>query len=141
MKRKINTGDARRMAADDLYDMMDRFINANSFIRAPYFILVVVRNNYQGPAPFTEATESGNVETTEMKLPDKLIHNRIIGPMFRPPAVRQLGTMLWKVDNKKGSLDLVYSLPQDVPTFLEDSQGEVVKKVAESAQGIPLVYQ
>lgn len=128
------------MAADDLYDMLEKFVNNYSHLSREYYIMVVVKNNYQGPAPFKDADTQPDVETTEMRLPDKMIHNRIIGPMFRAPLVRQLGSMLWRVNNRQGRVDLVYALPQDIPTLQEDSEGRSVEKVAQDAQGIPLIW-
>lgn len=138
---RITTGDVRRMASDDLYAMLERFVNANQHITRPYYILVIVKNSYQGPAAQGKNHE-GEVETVEMKLPDKLIHNRIVGPMMEPPLIKQLGSMLWKIDNRLGQASLVYALPQDIPTAMEDSDnaGTVVPKVAESARGIPLIW-
>lgn len=128
------------MASDDLYSTLERFVNKYAYLHRDYYILVIVRNNYQGPAPFKNADNQPNVETTDMEIPNRLIHNRIVGPMFRPPLVRQLGTMLWKVNNRQGHVELVYSLPQDIPTLQEDSNGQVIEKVAQSAQGIPLIW-
>lgn len=138
----ILTGDARRMAADDLYKMLEKVVDTYQHLRNPYYILVVVRDHYQGPGPAKNMETREAVETTEMTLPNKLIHNRIIAPLGRPPIVRQLGTMLWKVDNRIGEMDLVYALPKDVPTLVEDSDnaGQVVERVARDAQGIPLIY-
>ncbi len=134
----LTTGDARRMAADDLYHMLEKVVDANQGLRCPYWILVIVKNHYQGPAA---ASAVAGVETTERTLPNKMIHNRIVAPLLRKPLVRQLGTMLWRVDNRRGQLDLEYALPMDVPTFVEDSAnaGTVVGRVAEDAQGIPLM--
>ena len=141
-KSKLTTGDARRMAADDLYAMLEKVVDQYQYLDRIYFIMVIVKNNYQGPAPFKNADAGTAVETTEMKIPDKIVHNRIVAPMFKPPIIRQLGSMLWRVDNRRGDLSLVYALPQDVPTLQGDSdnEGKVIPKVAESVQGIPLIW-
>lgn len=124
------------MAADDLYAMLEKFINKYAYLDVTYYIMVIVKNQYQGPSALNE----GKVETKEVKVPDRMIHNRLVGPIIRKPLIRQLGTMLWKVNNQQGECTLEYALPMDVPTLQEDSDGEVVEKVARSAQGIPLIW-
>ena len=138
---KLTTGDARRQAADDLYAKLEGVVDFYKDIERTYWIVVIVKNHYQGPME-VQPGKSEPIETTEMTLPDKMIHNRIVAPLFYPPVVRQLGTMLWRVENRKGRMTLEYALPQDVPSFLEDSDndGQVVGQVAQAAQGIPLIY-
>lgn len=141
MKPKLTTGDARRMAADDLYRMVEKVVDRLSHLSRQYYILVIVRNHYQGPAAGSK--DSGQrIETTDVVLPDKMIHNRIVAPLFEPPAVRMLGSMLWRVDNRVGEMELMYAMPYDVPTVLGDSdnEGTVVGAVAERAKGMPLIW-
>lgn len=135
----LKTGDARRMASDDLYAMLEKVIDVNSNLEGVYWILVIVRNSYQGQSANSAVQK---VETTEMKLPNKMIHNRIVAPMMRRPLVKQLGTMLWRVDNRIGEVALEYSLPMDVPVLIEDSDnaGRVLPMVAKAATGIPLIH-
>lgn len=122
------------MAASDLQKMLEKVVNANAHLGMPYFILVVVKNHYQGPSA---VSESQGIQTTEVQLPDKMIHNRIIAPLLRPPAVRQLGSMLWRVDNRIGEMKLMYAEAADWPTVLEnsDNAGQAI-----AGSGVPVVW-
>lgn len=62
-----------------------------------------------------------------------------ITPMdFKPPVM--LNTMLWRVDNKKGSIDEVWVLPKDAPVGPEVPLGEVDEGLMKIAKHFPLYY-
>ena len=139
MAKPVQIGDVRRMASDDLYAMLEKVVDAFQNLSKPYWILVIIKNKYQGPAA---QSVSDGIETTEVRLPNKMIHNRIVAPLLSRPLVKQLGTMLWRVDNRTGEMELEYALPMDVPTLVEDSDnaGTVVEKVAQDARGVPFIW-
>ena len=145
MKAKMNHGDFRTMVTGDLYRKMEQIIHQKSGRRRPYYIMVLVRPYYQGAASVARMEGGRPVapQTVQKVVGGNVCHARLI-LMERPPAVPQLGTILWKIDNVRGRVKLCYSLPFDKPNLTEDSDsaGQVAKIAAESAQnlGVPLFF-
>lgn len=93
----ITVADGREVHGKLHMKDIENIVNKFSHKDTPYYIECIVKDHPQAP----------NVLVNTYR-----IHN------FKP-QIAFLGTMLYKVDNKKGELELVYSLPADYD-FPED---------------------
>ena len=166
----MDHGEFRKMLTGELYRKMDAVLNEFGHLQKPYYIQVRINPDYHGPAmgSMQKGVSLKDVETGGKKV----IHTRLIvfqcvrectgdplncgpgckafmghnenGRVICPLTVPQLGTMLWKVDNKRGQIELVSALPADRPHTTEDSDnaGDVAVLAAESARqaGVPLMW-
>lgn len=148
MAKRMNHGDFREFVTAGMYEMLEKVIEAKSGRREPYYIIVLVRPRYQGP-PAMSRIENGLAvrnPTRAMNIKGCIAHARIF--IVEPPDIRkyspQLGTICWRIDNRKGQVKLCWALPFDKPNLTEDSDnaGDVAKAAAQSAQdmGVPLFY-
>lgn len=131
----MNVGDWRKWLTEELYKRIDEVVSQKSDYKAPYYIQVQLNPEYTGPA-------AASNDTKDVTFTAKRIYGIRLVLMNNPPILPQLGTMLWKVDNKKGKVTLEYALPADRPHTTEDSdnEGEIARIVAESGYGLPLVF-
>jgi len=146
----VKTGDVKTWATEELHKSLSRIINAKAARRTPYYILVIVKEGYDGPigavGPRGKANELlGNTEKRgpEVDLSGKkVVHNKIL-ILDQAPAIPMLGSSLWKIGNVKGKVDCVYILPLDTPMihgFEVDGKGEESRIVHEGGKRMPLVY-
>lgn len=143
----MNHGDLRKFVTAGLYRDMERIINAKSNRRVPYFILVNVKPRYQGQPAVSKIAGGVAVQNpgVEMNIKGCICHTilTVLEP-DRIPTIPQLGTMLWRIDNRTGEVRLCYSLPMDIPNLTEDSDnaGDVATIAADSARrmGVPLFF-
>lgn len=56
------------------------------------------------------------------------------------PIQKIFGAMLLYVDNRKGSMDVIWNLPLDIPTDPRVKSEEMVPEVAESAKDLGLRF-
>ncbi len=146
MKHTFTYGDFRHMVTGDLYKAIEDVVVRKQDYEHPYYIQVQIRNRYTGAPAVSQLSHGIAVSPTteDVNLEGKkIIHTRLV-LMNRPPHPPQLGTMLWKVDNKKGFVKILYAIPADKPNAQGDSDnfGQVSKLAAESIDrlGVPLVF-
>lgn len=143
----MKTGDVKTWATENLHKSLTKIINAKAARRKPYFILVIVKEGYDGPIGLQgNANELlGNTEKRDPTIDlsgKRVVHNKII-ILEERPIVRMLGSSLWHIDNVKGKVDCEYILPLDTPMihgFEVDGKGEESRIVHESGKVMPLVY-
>lgn len=109
-------------------------VNANQWRRIPYFIMLQLKKGYEGQPMGLHKQRN---ETRNVKVEGKKLIHKIFSILDKDPGPR-LDTVLWRIDNRRGRVDLVRSLPKDYPFAVEDSDnaGIVVEKVAEEADKI-----
>lgn len=109
-------------------------VNKNQWRRRPYFIMLQIGKGYAGQP--TGLHKVGH-RTTNIKVEGKKLIHKIFSILDRDPGAR-LDTVLWRIDNLSGKVELVRSLPRDYPFAVEDSDntGEVVESVAKEAEKI-----
>ena len=148
------------MVTEELGRAMEKTVNVMAHKRTPYYIHIKVGDHYDGQ-PLANAVR-GNA-TQEVMIGGQVIHTTITcfscnmelaksvvacnkgcaafmgrqedGRAVCPIIVPQLGTILFRMDNRRGEPELIYALPKDIPHDGEDSDnyGPVAVKVAESA--------
>lgn len=94
----------------------EKCIEENKHRREPYFIL---------------ATADWYANNTQLRLN--------ISPRDTKPPV-MLNTMLWKVDNKNGSVEEIWVLPKDAPVDPSIPLGPVDEGLIKVARHLPLIY-
>lgn len=112
---KTEIGEMRNQLARDLQGSLERTIQRYKDKKEPYFLLV------------------------HAEMVDNNIATKIIRLEEQPP--RMLGTMLYRVDNRKGQLRRIWCLPQDIPVnpYVLSDKG-MSEEVFKSAQGLPIIY-
>jgi len=127
---KMELGEIRSEMSRDVVEVVEQVINRFQGKRHPYYLLVY---SEEGVDVYPEKGYQGKPEKM-MKLEDKhIIRTRVLVLDQRPDPM--LGTICFKVDNRRGEIWKEWMLPQDVPlpeTIL-DGEG-VVRSVLESAQ-------
>ena len=169
-RTKLTHGDFRAYVTFELHKALEAQMNDCAHLAVPYYIHVRVNDRYDGPSALSA---SRGTKTKTLDLEGKqIIHNVLVafvcqiekqvtvtacnpdckawmgktaeGKVICPVCVQQLGTILFRVDNQRGAMELVYALPPDRPSAVEDSDnyGPVVPKVAESAKeaGVSLFW-
>lgn len=129
----MNTGDWRQWLTRELYAQVEDVVNQKSDYPVPYYIQVQLNPEYQGPSVASE-------QTREETFTAKAVYVIRLVLMNRPPAIPQLGTLLFYDNNASGDLRLEYALPADKPNAVEDSDnyGTVVEQVAKMS--VPVIY-
>lgn len=144
----LTTGDITSWAQKVLHDGLEKVINSKASRRKPYYILVIIKNGYDGPAVkgggshLLHGQRKAKSEFRTMDLSNKrVVTNRLL--IMEPeqvPAVPLIGTSLWRIDNKIGEVKCMYILPVDRPMvagFAVEHESETVGKCA---VGMPIVY-
>ena len=129
-------GDFQTWVTENLHRNLEKIINAKSDRRTPYYILVIFKKGYNGPAAQVKQTEDRTFEGKTV------IHTRMV-ITDRPPVVQLIGSGLWMVNNLIGEVKCLYLLPPDKPvmgTSFEDEKAKESEFVAKSAVGMPLAY-
>ena len=101
---------------DEFQKGFDKCISENRHRREPYYILV---------------TGDWYADYTQFRL-------NISPRDVKPPVM--LNTMLWLVDNTKGSITEVWVLPKDAPVGPQVPLGEVDEGLIKIAKNLPLIY-
>lgn len=134
MKLKPTKGDFFQWLWAQTANTVMSIINKNQHKRRPYYIMLQISKGYAGQPVGLARAEHPIVDVrVEGK---KLIH-KIFSILDRDPGPL-LDTVVWRIDNRRGRVDLVRSLPRDCPFAVEDSDnaGIVVEKVAVEADKI-----
>ncbi len=132
----ITHGDFQTWSTENLHRNLEKIINAKSDRKTPYYILVIFKKGYEGPAPTVEETETRDLSAKTV------IHTRMV-ITDKPPAIQLIGTALWRINNKIGEAKCLYILPPDKPivgTSFENAKAKDSELVHKSMQGMPLVY-
>lgn len=133
------TKDVTLWMTDELHKMLTKVIMAKENHPRIYYILVIIKDGYQGPpAVRSDGRESGSEKTVDLS-GKHVVHNRLV-LLDKPPTVPMISTSLWRIDNKIGEARCVYILPPDKPIMLGVEMGESSKFIWKSAQGVPLIY-
>lgn len=94
----------------------ERCIAENKHRREPYYILV---------------TADWYANETQLRM--------VFSPRDTKPPV-MLNTMLWRIDNKVGSVEEIWVLPKDAPVDPNIPLGEVDEGLIKIAKHLPLIY-
>jgi len=113
--RLIETGELLPSMTQNFEKAFEYAIEKNKHRREPYYILAT--GNWYKNGEQLRMTVSPRSE--------------------RPP--KMLNTMCWRIDNKTGECKQLWVLPLDAPTQPIEP-GPVSESIAESAQGIPIIY-
>jgi hypothetical protein len=110
----------------DLLETLTKIINRKSDHPRPYYILVYANIDMSRPG--------GHV-----------IKERVI-LLDRPPDTRYFGTILFRIDNRRGDAEMVWNLPLDIPTpgilyTVPGKQVEIAgaRTIADSVKGLPVI--
>ena len=146
----ITVGDIKQWATKVLHDELEQIINAKKNHRRPYYILVSMKEGYQGPAAYGNNNELLHGEdkglkpqsgpTRTMDFSDKRVMTHRFILLNEAPLVPLVGSSLWYIDNKSGKVRCMYILPPDkpmIPGFDVELESETVGKC--SIQ-MPIVY-
>ena len=146
----LKVGDITAWATKVLDESLRAVINAKAHLRTPYYIMVIIKEGYDGPAAkgnsnellhgidSRQAPRQGATKTVDMsKL--KVVTNRLI-IMHQPPPVPMIGSSLWRINNKTGEVRCCYILPPDKPMIAGFTVEEESVTVAKCAVGMPIVY-
>lgn len=132
----ITYGDFHTWCTQNLHRSLEKVINANQHRENPYYLLVIVKDGYEGPPA---GTKNEIRPTKELDLSGKKVIRVIINILSQTPAVKMIGSLLWMVDNKIGLAKCLYALPPDKP--IKGPEGECESElVFKSGQGMPLLY-
>lgn len=166
-KSKMTHGDFRRMVTQELRLVLEDVVNRLAYKRTPYYLHVHVNDHYDGQ-PAANAVKGQ--ATRDLTIGGQVIHTTVVcfscnmeisgnpalcsasckaymgqregNRVVCPLSVPQLGTILFRMDNRVGELELIYALPKDKPHAAVDSDnyGPVAEAVSDSAQkaGVPL---
>jgi len=150
---KAKFGDFNEWVTMDFHRNIERIVNAKAGRTKPYFILVIIKNGYDGTPAYGNANMliadetqklvakiDTQVTTTDMNLEGKRVMSMrmvILEPEKVPP-VPMIGTSLWKVDNVKGDIRCIYILPQDKPIIEGVELEQESQLVFRSGKGMPL---
>lgn len=139
-------GDVQSWATKELHDVLERIVNAKSYLQVPYYILVWFQNHYEGPPRKCDnhilhgrrKPKTGQTQTMDLSGKKVLAVRPII--TFVPPQMPLLNTALWRIDNKTGEVRCIYVLPPDKPLVGNFELTEESATVGKSAQGMPVYY-
>lgn len=142
----LKHGDITTWAQQVLRDGLESIINAKAARRTPYFIMVIIKEGYDGPPPKKDDNHllhGSKTRSTGRKTIDlsgkRVVTNRFL-VLDEAPLVRMIGSSLWRIDNKTGEVRCLYILPPDKPMIGGFSVGVDSEMVAKSAKGMPIVY-
>lgn len=146
----MNHGDITAWATKTLDESLRKVIDAKSHLREPYYIMVIIKNGYDGPAAkgnsnqLLHGTDTrqlpavGKTKTVDMSN-KRVVTNRLV-IMNKPPLVPMLGSSLWRINNKTGEVRCMYILPEDKPMiggFDVEQESETLQKCS---KGMPIIY-
>lgn len=131
----LKHGDITTWAQKVMHDGLESIINMKSARRTPYYVMVIVKDGYDGPAVANRDNETKTVDMSAKKV----VTNRFV-IMDKPPMVPMIGSSLWRIDNKTGEVRCCYILPPDKPIVGGFDIGLDSNTVAKSSKGMPIVY-
>ena len=145
-------GDVKAWCTKVLHDDLERIINAKSGYSLPYYILIIMKEGYDGPAAFGNSNEllhgedkglkphTGETKDVDLSKKRVMTHRFIILNENKVPKIPMLGSSLVYVNNKTGQIRFMYILPPDkpmIPGFDVELESETVKKCEKY---MPIVY-
>lgn len=133
------TQDVTLWMTDELHKMLTKVIMAKENHPRIYYILVIMKDGYQGPPAVRSDGRSFGSEKTVDLSGKHVIHNRLV-LLDAPPIVPMISTSLWRIDNRIGEAKCEYILPPDKPIMYGTQMGEASKFIWKSARGAPLVW-
>ncbi len=147
MKPKgLKYGDITTWAQKVLHDGLEAVINSKSARREPYYIMVIVKDGYDGPAAkgndnhLLHGTTERSKGTKTVDLSKKrVVTNRFL-IMDHAPRVPMIGSSLWRIDNKTGEVRCEYILPPDKPMVGGFTVGLDSQTVQKCAKGMPIIW-
>lgn len=138
------TQDVILWMTDELHKMLTKVIMAKENHPRIYYIMVIMKDGYQGPTAVrsNELINKGEQGEKAMDLSGLHVnHNRIVClEEWDLPPVPLISTSMWRIDNKIGEAKCMYILPPDKPIMLGTQMGESSKFIWKSARGAPLVW-
>ena len=144
----LKHGDITEWATKVLHDGLEAVINSKASRRTPYFILVIIKNGYDGPATKSDNyllhgkdQRQTDTETVDMSK-KRVVTNRFV-ILDKAPLIPMIGSSLWRIDNKTGEVRCVYILPPDkpmVPGFEVGGKAVESETVAKCSKGMPIIY-
>ncbi len=146
----LKHGDITQWAQKVMHDGLESIINAKSAMRTPYYIMVIVKDGYDGPAANGNSNEllhgtntgkrASHKQTKTVDMSNKrVVTNRFV-IMNKPPMVPMIGSSLWRIDNKTGEVRCMYILPHDKPMVGGFDVELDSKTVAKCSTGMPVIY-
>lgn len=134
MRAKPRKGDFFRWLWIQTANTVMSIINGNQWRKNPYYIMLQIDKSYGGQP--TGLHKAGR-PTKDVKVEGKKLIHKIFAVLDRDPGPR-LNTVVWRIDNRQGDVELIRSLPKDIPFAIEDSdnEGRVVEKIAVEAEKI-----
>lgn len=147
----LKHGDITKAFSADLQDKIERIINAKSARRKPYYLLIMIKDGYDGPLALGNSNQllhsrdtgkgrsRGATKTCDFsKL--KVAHCIIqILERRQVPTVPLLANILLRVSNRTGEVRRIYALPPDIP-ILDKGMGVDSRTVHRHAKGMPIIY-
>jgi hypothetical protein len=129
-------GDITNGVKDILWKQMSRVIERYAHLRDIYWILVIIKDHYNGPKDCVKQTMNVCLKGQPINITLCVIKNK-----SQLPAQRQLGTALWRINNQTGENKCLYVLPIDRPITQDVIwTPESSRLIEKSVQGIPLVH-
>ncbi len=122
---KGTVGEIKEWATHVLHGELESVINAKANHKQPYYILLIIKDGYDGPAAYGNNNEllhgrdkhvkPRRRKTKELDLSKKRVVTHRIILMNKPPPLPMIGSSLWYINNKTGQVKCVYILPPDKP--------------------------
>ena len=142
----LTHGDITTWAQKVMHDGLEAVINSKAARRTPYFIMVIVKEGYDGPPPrksdnhllHGRKKRSSGTRTIDMTK-KRVVTNRFL-IMDNAPMVPMIGSSLWRIDNKTGEVRCMYILPPDKPMVGGFNVGLDSQTVGKCAKGMPIIY-
>ena len=118
-------GDIKTWATKILHDELESIINAKSGHDRPYYILVHMKEGYEGMPAYGNNNEllhgkgmglkphDGETKAVDLSKKRVMTHRFIL--MNKPPLIPLVGTSVWYINNKTGEVKCLYILPPDKP--------------------------
>lgn len=120
-------GELRDNMGRDMLALLDRIVSQKRKATKPYYMLV-----------HTQLVGPNTYDTKVM-----VMNKEQLPKTDRGKVMPLIGTLLFRMDNRKGKLELMWSLPRDIPqdTLISDTYGTIVESVAQHAfqAGVPII--
>lgn len=145
--RGLKYGDITTWAQKVLHDGLEAIINSKAARRKPYYVMVIVKEGYDGPAVSNanhllhgKAPQPIVTKTVDMSMKRVVTNRFMVMEPEHVPNIPLIGTSLWRIDNKTGQVRCEYILPPDKPMIGGFSVGLDSQTVQKCAKGMPIVW-
>ena len=146
----LNVGDIKGWATKVLHDELETIVNSKSSYSLPYYIVITMKEGYDGPAAYgnnNELLHGDDKKTKPRRGKTKTVNmegQRVMTQRFilvnKPPLIPLVGSAVVYVNNKTGEVKFLYILPPDKPMiggFDVELESEAVLR---AEKGMPIVY-